>query len=406
MHRQNSYTTTFKRFIKRLIQTTTPNLAQNIIQVFTTLLFLTILLTPDITHAQTADTFTIEKVYFKDTPVVQYKPNRIYIVIDSTIDFAGKLTVSYIENDQTQYLFKDTPMLVIGNSNEGFFVDKTFNTSGDINLTIEIKDSDSVAVESKLTSKVTVAGDNDGDGIPDSIDPDDDNDGLSDVYERSIGTDPFNTDTDNDGVIDSKDKYPLDNTKSSDASKAIGDAPNNQNNTTNSNTANSKTTSDSNTTGNSSTTTGTNTTDTNTTKTTSTSSDSQPNDSTNPQPTNLEKEEVKGTNTSTDTANNTSSNTSSQSQQNIFQRIYDFIANKTAPEDNPQTQNSQQQLEITNNNTSSNVIDINSTKPKSNSMYYIVATVLLGIVIIFLVLNRKNLLKTIQSFKSPKNRSH
>ncbi|MDQ8043211.1 MAG: hypothetical protein AAGC46_04170 [Solirubrobacteraceae bacterium] len=45
--------------------------------------------------------------------------------------------------------------------------------------------------------------DTDGDGIPDSIDPDDDNDGLSDALEAQIGTDPDKVDTDGDGVWDS-----------------------------------------------------------------------------------------------------------------------------------------------------------------------------------------------------------
>ncbi len=44
--------------------------------------------------------------------------------------------------------------------------------------------------------------DTDGDGIPDTSDPDDDNDGLSDLFEQSIGTDPLLVDTDGDGLSD------------------------------------------------------------------------------------------------------------------------------------------------------------------------------------------------------------
>jgi len=45
--------------------------------------------------------------------------------------------------------------------------------------------------------------DNDADGIPDATDPDDDNDGLSDLVEiNDIGTDPFIADTDADGLLD------------------------------------------------------------------------------------------------------------------------------------------------------------------------------------------------------------
>jgi hypothetical protein len=45
--------------------------------------------------------------------------------------------------------------------------------------------------------------DNDKDGIPDNIDPDDDNDGLTDALEIQIGTNPDKADTDGDGVWDS-----------------------------------------------------------------------------------------------------------------------------------------------------------------------------------------------------------
>ena len=44
--------------------------------------------------------------------------------------------------------------------------------------------------------------DNDGDGLCDSGDLDDDNDGLSDVDEAIFGTDPFNPDSDGDGALD------------------------------------------------------------------------------------------------------------------------------------------------------------------------------------------------------------
>lgn len=39
---------------------------------------------------------------------------------------------------------------------------------------------------------------------------DSDGDGLTDIEERRLGTNPFNADTDGDGIIDSLDKYPLD----------------------------------------------------------------------------------------------------------------------------------------------------------------------------------------------------
>lgn len=44
--------------------------------------------------------------------------------------------------------------------------------------------------------------DNDSDGLGDVCDPDDDNDGLTDLAEISLGSDPFLTDTDGDGLSD------------------------------------------------------------------------------------------------------------------------------------------------------------------------------------------------------------
>lgn len=55
--------------------------------------------------------------------------------------------------------------------------------------------------------------DTDGDGMGDYNDPDDDNDGWNDEKEKYEGTDPLNQDTDGDGFIDPEDAYPLDASK-------------------------------------------------------------------------------------------------------------------------------------------------------------------------------------------------
>jgi hypothetical protein len=55
--------------------------------------------------------------------------------------------------------------------------------------------------------------DTDDDGLYNNEDPDDDNDGLSDIDEHAIGTDPLLMDTDGDGVGDKSDDYPNDSTK-------------------------------------------------------------------------------------------------------------------------------------------------------------------------------------------------
>ena len=71
-----------------------------------------------------------------------------------------------------------------------------------------ISDNDSVMVA------INIDNDNDNDGVGDGEDLDDDNDDLSDIEEANQKTNPLNPDTDNDGVVDSRDEEPLDSTKS------------------------------------------------------------------------------------------------------------------------------------------------------------------------------------------------
>ncbi len=63
--------------------------------------------------------------------------------------------------------------------------------------------------------------DTDGDGEGDVSDSDDDNDGFSDEFEESAGTDPNNPDSDGDGVNDKEDYNPLDPNVSQDPSSSV-----------------------------------------------------------------------------------------------------------------------------------------------------------------------------------------
>ena len=67
--------------------------------------------------------------------------------------------------------------------------------------------------------------DTDGDGTGNNTDADDDGDGLDDVFESgSTGTDPLNSDSDNDGTNDGVDSFPLDPTESADSDNdGVGD---------------------------------------------------------------------------------------------------------------------------------------------------------------------------------------
>ena len=61
--------------------------------------------------------------------------------------------------------------------------------------------------------------DADGDGVPNADDPDDDGDGLSDVQESALGTNPLQPDSDGDGVADGSDAFPLLSTESADTDR-------------------------------------------------------------------------------------------------------------------------------------------------------------------------------------------
>ncbi len=90
-------------------------------------------------------------------------------------------------------------------------------------------DRDGIADEKDNCSIVANSNqkDTDGDGKGDLCDDDIDNDGLTNEQERKLGTDPYKPDTDGDGVIDSKDAYPLDPKRS-----AVTPAGSNTSNTT------------------------------------------------------------------------------------------------------------------------------------------------------------------------------
>ena len=66
--------------------------------------------------------------------------------------------------------------------------------------------------------------DSDGDGVGDNSDTDDDNDGLLDTEEATLGTDPFDEDSDDDEVNDKDDAFPLDASETSDSDgDGVGD---------------------------------------------------------------------------------------------------------------------------------------------------------------------------------------
>ena len=80
-----------------------------------------------------------------------------------------------------------------------------------------VEDGDTTSVETAITTSleskdladIVSEADTDGDGTVNSVDTDDDNDGLKDAEEAIKGTNPLVVDTDADGVNDKEDAFPL-----------------------------------------------------------------------------------------------------------------------------------------------------------------------------------------------------
>ena len=116
-----------------------------------------------------------------------------------------------------------------GKTGNGERIAHVYSSPGSYVVTLTVIDDD--GLKDSITKGIDIKEqeiDTDGDGIPDSQDPDDDNDGWSDEEEQEFGTDPKNpddypldtdddhipdsidTDDDNDGVADSEDAFPKD----------------------------------------------------------------------------------------------------------------------------------------------------------------------------------------------------
>jgi PKD repeat protein len=136
----------------------------------------------------------------------------------------------------------------------GKVVEHSYDSSGKYTITLKV--TDDLGKTGKTTLKITIEEkmpDFDSDGIPDDVDPDDDNDGMTDVWEDEFGlnkfysadadldtdddkltnveefelnTDPNNPDTDGDGFSDFDDPYPTDPTRPKRESDSIEDGSN------------------------------------------------------------------------------------------------------------------------------------------------------------------------------------
>ena len=104
------------------------------------------------------------------------------------------------------------PVSVVPGSGDDVFVDFVIPENS-FNVLAKIQGTEPVDQNSSNNQEQTVLiypdKDTDADGTVDRLDSDDDNDGLSDAEEQSLGTNPLKADTDNDGYNDKADRFPL-----------------------------------------------------------------------------------------------------------------------------------------------------------------------------------------------------
>lgn len=194
-------------------------------------------------------------VYFsKEIPIVN-SDLRIYASVtnNSSQDLSG--TVKFYDEKLKMQIGVDQPISVLAGSTDDVFVDFQIKGYGNHPIAVRVVpwsvEGDNPN-NNKVTKNIFVDYDTDGDGVPNSldidddndgcidanddlpfdksdckdtdgdkignkVDPDDDNDELLDIEEDEKGTDPLLYDTDGDGVNDKEDVYPLDPSKSKDA---------------------------------------------------------------------------------------------------------------------------------------------------------------------------------------------
>ncbi len=143
------------------------------------------------------------------------QPQKVYATVDNPCeeDVEGTATF-FIQGVQV----KQKPFAVRsgGRSTDAWITwAPTAIGNQDVRIDVEgVADPSRTVTQATVSKAIYVDRDTDRDGVPDTSDSDDDNDGLTDGEERTLGTDPLQLDTDHDGVGDKQDAYPLDPNRS------------------------------------------------------------------------------------------------------------------------------------------------------------------------------------------------
>lgn len=165
---------------------------------------------------------------------------KIYASVqnNSSYDLTG--VVKFYNETTGSYMGADQSISVLPNKPDDVFVEWTATAIGEYAIAVRIVPWESNGDDpnnNKVTQKIYVGTDSDGDGVGDRTDNDDDNDGVldgndalplnpqesKDTDKDGVG-DNADTDDDSDGVVDVQDSFPQDSKESKDTDKdGVGD---------------------------------------------------------------------------------------------------------------------------------------------------------------------------------------
>ena len=140
---------------------------------------------------------------------------KIYLSLEAVCPDDIEGTVTFFQQGSS---FGSKPFSIrSGGKPEEVWMSWRPTSEGSYELRVEASgssDNPPSTVVQTTSMNIFVDRDSDGDGIPDRLDADMDNDGLTNEEEKKIGTDSLKVDTDQDGVDDKRDAFPLDPNRS------------------------------------------------------------------------------------------------------------------------------------------------------------------------------------------------
>ena len=165
---------------------------------------------------------------------------RIYATVHNNSNFDLSGVVKFYDERKNKFIAEDQPVSILAGKTDDVYVDWMADYTGETPIAVRVVPWNSEGDNpdnNKVTKKVYVDVDSDGDGVGDLMDNDDDNDGVPDKDDafpfdpnESLDTDSdgignnADTDDDNDGISDVMDIFPLDPYESKDVDgDGIGD---------------------------------------------------------------------------------------------------------------------------------------------------------------------------------------